>query len=318
MQSRILLDVHGASHRGERHDRNHDHFATASLSKSLRMHQSNLDLRDDERVHGNNHGHLFLVADGISGGPAPAQASGATIDSAVHYFLNDMPWYHLADGDPKDVRLALEDAVRNCQYELARRSDGSVNGMGSTLTLALVFWPDLYVAHVGDSRLYLERAGELRQVTSDHTLAELQRSRFDSADKRLENVLWNAIGGSLDEVTPEFHHVSLKPGDVIALLTDGAYEPIGDEALHATLSAPLGAQALCERVLALPTTDDRTAVIARFAREAEVTAEASETPRFELAVERDDSTGMENRLDANPQPRVPVMTMKKGRTLAAS
>ncbi|MFT5289164.1 MAG: serine/threonine protein phosphatase PrpC [Planctomycetota bacterium] len=264
MQTNQRVDVHGLSLRGREHDKNHDHFAIATLNKSMRLHQSNLTINDDSLVHGHNQGHLFLVADGIGAGPAPARASGTAVDSVVKYFLNEMPWYHLADGEPADVTLALEDALRNAQDELFSSVVKDKKGLGTAMTLAFVFWPHLYIAHVGDSRCYLKRERELRQLTTDHTLAEVRRRTGGRVSDRSNNVPWNTIGGRQDTIQPEVRHVLLEAGDVLALVTVGVARDESKDDLKALLDIDAPAEQSCGRIVGETGSGDRTAIVVRF------------------------------------------------------
>ena len=286
MQTSGHIDVHGVSRRGANHAKNHDHFAVATLSKSIRLHQSNLSIDDDSRVHGHNQGHLFLVADGIGGAPTPARASGTAVDSVVQYFLNEMPWYHLADGEPEDVTLALEDALRNAQQEVLRNAPPGKDGPGTTMTLALVFWPDLYVAHVGDSRCYLQRRGDLRQLTTDHTLAQVREDVGLTVSPTDRSTLWNAVGGLDSGIEPEIRHETLEVGDVLVLLTDGVADDAAEGEVHRRLRSALqrkySAEGICARLVDCQRPDDQTAVVVRFLpheeRFAEATASAPTEP----------------------------------------
>lgn len=282
------IDVHGESRPGRIHEKNHDHFAIATLNKSVRMHQTNLELEDEARVHGENQGHLFLVADGVSGGPAPSRASRTAIDAVVRYFVNELPWMHMADGEPEDVRMALADAVRDAQSELLGRAVGEAEGMGTTLTLAFVAWPDLYVAHVGDSRCYLQRGTRLEQLTTDHTLAEMRRDAGAKAGPGMEKLLWNALGGAEDALQPEIRHYELKPQDRILLLTDGAVERNENSRLSAILSEETSAQERCAKILQRDSRDDRTAIVVQLPGfEPEAAAQAEQPDEPELAVRAD-------------------------------
>ena len=263
MKNQTTTDTYGITRRGATHENNHDHFAIASLNKSLRLHHSNLPVEED-RVYGERQGQLFLVADGISGGPAPAQASGTAIDSIVQYFLNDMPWHHFAGEEPDVVTCALEDALENAQAEIQRRSNKDRKGMGSTLTLALVFWPDLYVAHVGDSRCYLHRGGELMQLTRDHTMDALHRRFGRRTGGRLRNLLWNALGGGSRSLTADVQHQRLQAGDTLMLVTDGVVSDRPHEDIASILDSPDTAEGICERLIEYRRADDQTAIVARF------------------------------------------------------
>jgi protein phosphatase len=270
------IDVHGRTLRGREHDRNQDHFAIATLNKSMRVHQTNLSIDDESLVHGHNQGHLFLVADGISAAPAPARASGVAVDSVVQYFLNEMPWYHLADGEPADVSLALEDALRNSQEELQRKMPRAAQGTGTTMTMALVFWPELYLAHVGDCRCYLHRKRSLTQLTTDHTLAQVRREAGVRVTEGSERVLWNAVGGIGEELQPEVRHATLEPGDALVLLTDGVNRAMPETELTSILERPLSAEEACRLVVGHPGPDDRTAIVVRFLPREQVNAESAD------------------------------------------
>ena len=276
MQTPQRIDVHGLSVQGDRHRNNHDHFAIATLNKSMRLHQSNLTIDDETRMLGHNQGHLFLVADGISAGPAPARASGTAVDSVVQYFLNEMPWYHLADGAPEDVTIALEDALRNAQEELRRSATREQAGLGTTMTLAFVFWPHLYVAHAGDSRCYLSRGDELRQLTTDHTVAEVRRDSGLRPDDAAERVLWNAVGGHEPGLHPEVRHARLYPGDKLVLVTDGVLRERPPEELASLVHEATHAEDLCGRLVFGSGEDDRTAIVVRFPRKEETVAGQAE------------------------------------------
>ncbi|MFT7670434.1 MAG: serine/threonine protein phosphatase PrpC [Planctomycetota bacterium] len=267
------IDVHGVSRRGATHTKNHDHFAIATLSKSMRLHQSNLSIDDNSRVHGHNQGHLFLVADGISGAPAPKQASGKAVDSVVQYFLNEMPWYHFADGSPEEVTLALEDALSNAQDDFFRTMPDKV-GMGTTLTIALVFWPDLYIAHVGDSSCHLKRRESIHKLTTDHTVAEVHKELGGRCSLADENTLWNVIGGHDPDIYPDVQHMTLELDDVLVLLTDGIAEAELNQKLETVLRKKCSAEEICDQLVDRPRDDDQTAIAIRFLRHEEVFAES--------------------------------------------
>lgn len=258
------IDVHGMSLRGREHRRNQDHFAIATLSKSMRLHQTNLDLDDESRMHGTSQGHLFLVADGIEGGENPSRASGTAIDSVMRYFLNEMPWHHIGEGAPEDVRLALADAMRNAQEDLLARSGPGSMSMGSALTLALVFWPELYVAHVGANRAYVHDGSSLERITTDHTLAEVRRELGGHVTRASEAVLWNALGGNDGRVQPEIVHHTLRFGSTLALVSDGVGRSFVDGEMERILDGSESAEEVCSRLVGEPGQDDHTAVVVRF------------------------------------------------------
>ena len=220
----------------------------------MKVHQTNLSIDDETRVHGRTQGQVFLVADGISDGPTPSLASREAIDSVVHYFLNEMPWYHLSEGEPRDVTLALKDALRNAQEDLHLGRGHEERGVATTLTLAFVDWPDLYVAHLGRNRLYVRRDDSIRLLTTDHAPS------------------------SLAARTPEVQRFQLELGDVLALCSDGVSATCPPERIAKILGADQDAEWMCGELITADGPDDRTAIVVRFLPHERVAQPVTEQP----------------------------------------
>ena len=108
--------------------------------------------------------------------------------------------------------------------------------MGTTLTMALVLWPVLYVAHVGDTRCYLLRSAQLKRLTTDHTMAQkLVANATEPVDvaSQLHHTLWNSLGGSAELPKPEIAKLELELGDVLMLCSDGLTKHVTDEEIAA-------------------------------------------------------------------------------------
>ncbi|MFM7248140.1 MAG: Stp1/IreP family PP2C-type Ser/Thr phosphatase, partial [Actinomycetota bacterium] len=162
---------------------------------------------------------VFAVADGMGGARAGEVASAMAV-AALYGFAGG------ADG----LVAALEDV--NDRIHAAAQADGSLAGMGTTATAALVTRDELVIAHVGDSRAYLLRDGRLRQVTDDHSLvAELiRRGALTPAEAERHpqrSVITRALGAEPDV---EVDVVRLVPqaGDVLLLCSDGLTGMVGD------------------------------------------------------------------------------------------
>ena len=111
--------------------------------------------------------------------------------------------------------------------------------------MALILWPTVYVAHVGDSRCYLFSGGKLRRLTTDHNLAE----RGDAAGQYghlppeyLQNILWNTVGASDELPRPDLCKHELRLGDTLLLCSDGLNKHVTDQQMQAVLAS--GARAL--------------------------------------------------------------------------
>src|SRR5262249_35591209 len=156
--------------RGRVRESNEDQFLIANLTKSMLVHQTSLGLDEQTHLFGTSMGRLLLVADGMGGHAAGKRASALAVDSLTAYVLNTMHWFfRLRQDDEEQFLDDLKHALAYCQERV--RAEGERvpgrRGMGTTLTMAYLIWPRLYVVHAGDSRCYLLRKGRLRQITRD-------------------------------------------------------------------------------------------------------------------------------------------------------
>jgi protein phosphatase len=264
----------GLSHPGKVRPSNEDQFLIAELARTLWVRQTSLPQADV--YHGRNHGHLFLVADGMGGHEAGEVASAlsvTTVEAFVLHLLHRFSNLEAADeqGVLADLRQAVQRADARLFEEVALHPEFA--GMGTTLTLALASGRRLFVLHAGDSRCYLFRGGQLRQLTEDHTfVAELARrgviSPEDARRHRLRHVVTNVLGGGEAGVQVEVQKVELEPGDAVLLCSDGLTEMLDDARIAAVLTEGAGPQAACERLVAEANEaggrDNVTAVIACF------------------------------------------------------
>ena len=158
---------------------------------------------------------------------------GQTVESFV---LDAIKWFLHREGHDQnslvnELRLALQAADSDV---LARAdADPKLYGMGTTLTMAYSVGTDLFVAHAGDSRAYLYRAGRLERITSDHTLVQVlvdagAITPQDVGEHPRRHVVTNVVGGPNVGVQVEVHRRSLTDGDILLLCTDGLTEYVLD------------------------------------------------------------------------------------------
>ena len=145
--------------------------------------------------------------------------------------------------------------------------------MGTTLTMAYSVATDLYIVHAGGSRAYLFRAGELEQLTSDHTLVQTlidggAISPEDARRHKWRNVVTNVIGGPSEGVFAEIHKLALLDGDTLLFCTDGLTQPVSDDAIAEVLGHHPDPDDACTRLVDLALSrggpDNVTAVVARY------------------------------------------------------
>ena len=105
--------------------------------------------------------------------------------------------------------------------------------MGTTVTMTYSVGTDLFVAHVGDSRAYLFRSGQIECITSDHTLVQLLVNAGaiapeEARDHPRRHIITNVVGGPNPGVEVEIHHRELESGDMVLLCTDGLTEDVAE------------------------------------------------------------------------------------------
>jgi protein phosphatase len=170
---------------------------------------------------------LMAVADGM-GGHRAGEVASATALEALRAAVNS--------GRP--IREAVEDA--NHAVFSKSMSDPSLMGMGTTLTATtLAAGGTLIVAHVGDSRAYLLRDGELSQITLDHShveelVREGQLTEAEAAVHPLRSVITRALG-VYEDVEVDVYPVELRPGDRVLLCSDGLSGMLHAESIAAEL-----------------------------------------------------------------------------------
>lgn len=221
----------------------------------------------------------MMVADGMGGQGGGDLASRVAVQAVTNYVCHVMPWLTaesiaLEPGRPSSdslpgVRNALGHAldIGDTTVRGQHHAPGGVEGMGTTLTLAYVIWPRLYIAHAGDSAAYLLRDGKLARLTTPHTLAQQLIERGAETSSRWHHVLWNALGGS-SRVQPEVWSASLTRTDQLVLCSDGLTKHVEEDTIAAVVENEPTAECACDRLVVLANeaggTDNVTAIVARF------------------------------------------------------
>lgn len=173
---------------------------------------------------------VFVVADGMGGAKAGEVAS----QIAVEAFAPGLP----EEGSPEE-RLAVRAREANARIHELSRSDRDRAGMGTTLTAAYVGECEVSIAHVGDSRAYLLREGELRRLTRDHSLVQALIDQQELTEEEApyhpgRSIITRALGPEPDvEVETRTHRA--QDGDVVLLCSDGLTSMVGEEAVGEVL-----------------------------------------------------------------------------------
>ncbi len=167
---------------------------------------------------------LFVVADGMGG----AQAGEVASRLAAETFAAGLP-----DDGTSEQRLETRVREANRRIHEVSQGDRALNGMGTTITAAYLDGDELSLAHVGDSRAYLLRDGELTRLTRDHTLVEelVRRGELteqEAAEHPQRSIITRALGPEPD-IDIDLHTHRVRAGDVLLLCSDGLNGMLSDD-----------------------------------------------------------------------------------------
>ncbi len=213
---------------------------------------------------------LFIVADGVGGQAGGGVASGLAVEALKAFLLGRLADAPLAP----DWRSLLVEAFREANRKILAKieEDVDLSGMGTTLVAALVFGGAAFVANVGDSRAYHVRAGEIVQVTQDHSwVAEQKRIRAMSEWELSRSPFRHMITRSLGfeaEVRTDVFKVDLADRDFLLLCSDGLYSVMPDREILRVFMRSSDPEKICRRLLRSAerggSRDNITAVVARW------------------------------------------------------
>jgi serine/threonine protein phosphatase PrpC len=188
---------------------------------------------------------LFVVADGLGGQAGGEVASRCVVDAFSEFgerLVRDTEASWARKLNPKRTRE--ENLLAACtalsQRALLTRRVGYLRDMGSTVVAFAIGENGAAVAHVGDSRLYRLRDGQLEGLTKDHSVTEELRAAGLSPPPRGQSAFGHIITRALgtDRAEPTIQKLELRAGDVYLLCSDGLYEPIEPEVIAAGLAKP--------------------------------------------------------------------------------
>ena len=211
---------------------------------------------------------LIAVADGMGGHAAGERASFLAVEGLRAALCSD-PDGRLR-GDPM---LRIRQAIRQVNLDILEhaRTEEGCRGMGTTLTLAMLF-PDQYIAaNIGDSRLYHFDGWSITQVTHDHSLVAVLVANGEITVEEANvhpqrNIITRALGTSEHEEADFFQRRWVKD-DVLLLCSDGLYGSVTDEEMEEALRKDAPLTEICDelvfRALSAGATDNVTVVLAR-------------------------------------------------------
>lgn len=214
-------------------------------------------------------GSLMVVSDGMGGAAGGEIASSMAVRTIRETLMQD--WS--STGICGQLRLATETANQSI-WEYSRENR-KLMGMGATLTAVLVHDTTAYTAQVGDSRAYLIRGDQVKQLTKDQSLVQLFLDsgaiQSDQVTSVPQNVIMQALG-TAPTVEVAMTSVELCKDDLLLVCTDGLSNKVGSDEMRDTLRASEDLNAACKRLVELANErggeDNITVIAARFDGEA--------------------------------------------------
>jgi protein phosphatase len=255
------------------------HFAVAAGSDVGRVRKGN---EDNFFADANEYRGLFMVADGMGGHAAGEVASQMAVE-VVSVDLEKLKDLESADA-LEMVSLALRHANRAVFERSAAERDKM--GMGSTASVLVLADERFIVGHLGDSRIYLFRDGELRQITHDHSVVQEQIdagliTRDAARNHKQSNVITRCVGMGWD-VEPDITDGDVRQGDVFLLASDGLTGMVDDWRLKTLLGSRATPERLVDAMISEANSrggvDNITAVVVRVHSSAAMTTGTHQAP----------------------------------------
>jgi protein phosphatase len=245
----LLLEAGGLTDAGPHRQNNEDSIGCFAPTDALALERK---------------GYLYVVADGLGGHNAGEVASASAVATLGEEYYS--PSNHTR------IEPALRQAVQAANlriHELTHRNP-EYRSMETTLSALAIAGAQAYIAHVGDTRVYLWRAGRLTQLTSDHSeAAELVRLKVIQADRVREhpgrNVLTRTLGSRLIP-RPDYLRQPVLPGDQFLMCSDGLWSEVDDGELAEILAEHPPEHAcreLLDRAIARDCTDNVSIQVVR-------------------------------------------------------
>jgi serine/threonine protein phosphatase PrpC len=269
----VHVEVAAKSRRGPARRVNTDHYLALKLGRSQETVLTSVGDHDAAQRF-DEQAFAMVIADGM--GESGEIASGLAINALLQLAVRFGRWQvRVDDLAAPDIIARLSRFYRQIDGALSHVNQSGVGApLHTTLTAAVSGGRDLFFAHVGHSRAYLLRAGELIQLTRDHTHAILREQAHvrlvDLTDVAtdLQHVLTDALGAGAVDPQIDVERLTLVDRDLVLLCTNGLTDAIGDEVIADILGASRPVDDLCEALVACAAAqeaeDDVTVLLSRY------------------------------------------------------
>jgi protein phosphatase len=258
LSSRVTVEFGSATHTGKTRTVNEDNYLIMKISRGQETIASSLSDAETPPPF-EEHGFAMLVADGLGGRGPGGVASRIALNTLVHVAVHYGRWNLRVDPrTAAEVTERLEWVYGRVNEAVQRKSRATpeLTNMATTLTAAVSAGDDLFVAHVGHSRAYLFRDGDLRQLTRDQTvenrLAQSSRpTSFAYATDDLRHILTDTVGGGAGTPSVQLGQYRMRDGDCVMLCTDGLSSVVPHERIADVLAQRRRLRETCKALVDL-------------------------------------------------------------------
>jgi PPM family protein phosphatase len=275
LSSAVRVELGAISQRGALRPHNDDHYLAIRLARSQAIMATSL-ASSDLPENFQEQAFAFLVADGLGDRGVGSMASRVALSTFAHLALHFGQWNVRIDSyTAAEVMERAKRFYERINEAVLKRGQENeeLRGMATTLTAAYSAGDDLFIAHVGHSRAYCFREGELLQLTADHTIegrnANVAQPRgVPRSSQDLRHILTDALGANAG--TPEIlvEQLRLQDGDRLLLCTNGLTDVLDNDQIAETLSCRRRPQEDCRALADIAARrgaeDDVTMVLADY------------------------------------------------------
>ena len=275
LSSVVKVEIASASDRGTARPYNDDHYLVIRVARTQATLATSLSSAD---VPGDfeEQAYAMLIADGLGEGGSGSVASRVALSTIAHMALDSGQWNLRVDPETAaEIMDRAQQFYSRADAEVFAKSLSAplLTGIATSLTAAYSAGDGLFIAHVGHSRAYLFRGGELTRLTRDHTIEEHLAStkRLVSVERRaqdLRHILTDAIGAGGGTPLVDVEQFRLANGDLVLMCTNGLTDVVDEARIAEVLANPRQPAEQCAMLIDLAreqhSEDNVTVILAQY------------------------------------------------------
>ncbi len=266
-----VIDFGAGSHVGLVRKNNEDHYAVIRRLRTREVLLTNVPRELLQPT--TEEAFAYVVADGVGGAACGELASQLALTTAWGLAPRERSWPMRADAtNVAEVQERMQAIVEIIGEAFQKQANENprLEGMGTTLTVVYSVGQDAFIGHLGDSRAYLVRGGEIGQLTRDDTLAQtlIESGAKPHKVARMSHILTNCLSTDGTPATATTFHLGLRSGDALLLCSDGLSDRLSDDEIRKFVDVHEPSQTtvdkLIQKALDRGGNDNVTVVLARY------------------------------------------------------